>query len=105
MKIAINIVLVAVAIVLAIDILAEIDSSKVQQIKNNFTNEIPVGKNYTLVPKEYGLDTIKVSGVQTLLTLHDIDELFGTDREIYVFLAPDNSIIKTISNDKYKLLK
>ena len=70
MKIAINIILAAVAIVLAVNILSNIEKSQVDTIKHAFAiekaKEFQESINtYTLVPKTFGLDTIKVQAQST----------------------------------------
>ena len=102
MKIFANIVLAAIAIVLAVNILFTIDRSKIDTIKNNFTTELPEYKNYTLVPKQWGLDTIKVINVGTFLTL-ELEENLYQNRKIYVFLSPNNNLLKAVSSDLYEL--
>ena len=102
MRIFVNIVLAAIAIVLAINILSTIDKSKIDTIKNNFNTEIPEYKNYILIPKQWGLDTIKVINVGTFLTL-ELEENLYQNRKIYVFLSPDNDLLKAVSSDLYRL--
>ena len=105
MKIAINIILAAVAIVLAVNILSMIDKSKIDTIKNNFnieSPELPEYNNYTLIPKQWGLDTIKVFNVGTFLTL-ELEENLYENRKIYVFLSPNNDLLKAVSSDLYRL--
>lgn len=102
MKIFANIVLAAIAIVLAVNILSTIDKSKIDTIKNNFSTELPVYNNYTLIPKQWGLDTIKVINVGTFLTL-ELEENLYQNRKIYVFLSPDNDVLKAVSSDLYRL--
>ena len=102
MKIFVNIVLAAVAIVLAVNILSTIDRSKIDTIKNNFTTELPEYKSYNLVPKQWGLDTIKVINVGTFLTL-ELEENLYQNRKIYVFLSPNNNLLKAVSSDLYEL--
>ena len=105
MKVAINIILAAVAIVLAVNILSTIDKSKIDTIKNNFnieSTELPVYNNYTLIPKQWGLDTIKVFNVGTFLTL-ELEENLYENRKIYVFLSPNNDVLKAVSSDLYRL--
>ena len=102
MKIFTNIVLAAIAIVLAINILSTIDKSKIDTIKSNFNSELPEYKNYTLIPKQWGLDTIKVINVGTFLTL-ELEENLYQNRKIYVFLSPDNDVLKAVSSDLYRL--
>ena len=102
MKIFANIVLAAIAIVLAVNILSTIDKSKIDTIKSNFNTELPVYNSYTLIPKQWGLDTIKVSNVGTFLTL-ELEENLYQNRKIYVFLSPDNDVLKAVSSDLYRL--
>lgn len=105
MKIAINIILTAVAIVLAVNILSTIDKSKIDTIKNNFNSEspeLPEYNSYTLIPKQWGLDTIKVINVGTFLTL-ELEENLYQNRKIYVFLSPNNDVLKAVSSDLYRL--
>ena len=102
MKIFANIVLAAIAIVLAVNILSTIDKSKIDTIKDNFNSELPEYKNYTLVPKQWGLDTIKVINVGTFLTL-ELEENLYQNRKIYVFLSPNNNLLKAVCSDLYEL--
>ena len=102
MKIFLNIVLAAVAIVLAVNILSTIDKAKIDTIKDNFNSELPEYKNYTLIPKQWGLDTIKVINVGTFLTL-ELEENLYQNRKIYVFLSPNNDLLKAVSSDLYRL--
>ena len=102
MRIFANIVLAAIAIVLAVNILSTIDKAKIDTIKDNFNSEIPEYKNYTLIPKQWGLDTIKVINVGTFLTL-ELEENLYQNRKIYVFLSPDNDLLKAVSSDLYRL--
>ena len=78
--------------------------SKIDTIKNNFTTELPEYKSYTLVPKQWGLDTIKVINVGTFLTL-ELEENLYQNRKIYVFLSPNNNLLKAVSSDLYELQK
>ena len=102
MKVATNIILIAIALYLSIEILSKIDKSKVDTIKNNFNTELPEYNSYTLIPKQWGLDTIKVSNVGTFLTL-ELEENLYENRKIYVFLSPDNDVLKAVSSDLYRL--
>ena len=102
MKIATNIILIAIALYLSIEILSKIDKSKVDTIKNNFNTELPEYNSYTLIPKQWGLDTIKVFNVGTFLTL-ELEENLYENRKIYVFLSPDNDVLKAVSSDLYRL--
>lgn len=102
MKIFTNIVLAAIAIVLAINSLFTISKSKIDTIKSNFNYELPVYNNYTLIPKQWGLDTIKVINVRTFLTL-ELEENLYENRKIYVFLSPNNDVLKAVSSDLYRL--
>lgn len=102
MRIFANIVLAAIAIVLAVNILSTIDESKIDTIKNNFNSELPEYKNYTLIPKQWGLDTIKVINVRTFLTL-ELEENLYQNRKIYVFLSSNNDVLKAVSSDLYRL--
>ena len=102
MKIFTNIILAAIAIVLAINILSTIDKSKIDIIKDNFNTELPEYNNYILIPKQWGLDTIKVFNVGTFLTL-ELEENLYENRKIYVFLSPNNDLLKAVSSDLYRL--
>ena len=102
MKIATNIILIAIALYLSIEILSKIDKSKVDTIKNNFNTELPEYNSYTLIPKQWGSDTIKVFNVGTFLTL-ELEENLYENRKIYVFLSPDNDLLKAVSSDLYRL--
>lgn len=106
MKIFVNIILAAIAIVLAINILAVcIDKSKVQQLKNTFgieeTKEFSEN-TYKLIPKNYGGDTIIVRA-QNAQVIYEVDELFGdTTTKYYIFIS-NNKAINAVRGEKYRL--
>ena len=106
MKIFVNIVLAAVAIVLAVNILSNIEKSQVDTIKETFmlerARELSSVNTYKLIPKNYGDDTIKVINVGTFLTL-ELEENLYQNRKIYVFLSPNNNLLKAVSSDLYEL--
>lgn len=104
MKIAINIVLAAIAIVLAVNILSNIEKSQVDTIKETFAIERASGLSenaYKLIPKNYGDDTIIVRA-QNAQVMYEVDELFGDTTYYYVFIS-NNKAIKTIKGEKYRL--
>ena len=79
MKIATNIILAAIAIVLAVNILSTIEKSQVDTIKHTFAIEETkilnnTLENFILIPKKYGLDTVKIQGHRVDRVLKDITE-------------------------------
>ena len=106
MKIAINIILVAVAIVLSVNILSTIEKSQVDSIKNTFSIEKAreLSENtYKLIPKNYGDDIITIKA-QNATIVYEVDELFGDTTYYYVFIS-NNKVIKAVRKEKYKLQK
>lgn len=104
MKIAINIILAAVAIVLAINILSNIEKSQVDTIKEIFSIERAreLSENtYKLIPKNYGDDTIIVRS-QNAQVIYEVDELFGDTMYHYIFIS-NNKAIEAIKGEKYRL--
>ena len=104
MKAAINIVLTAVAIVLAVNILSNIEKSQVDTIKETFSIEkvSEFSENtYKLIPKNYGDDTIIVRS-QNAQVIYEVDELFGDTTYYYVFIS-NNKAINVVRGEKYKL--
>ena len=104
MKIAINIILAAVAIVLAVNILSTIEKSQVDTIKETFAIERAkeLSENaYKLIPKNYGDDTIIVRS-QNAQVMYDVDELFGDTTYYYVFIS-NNKAINIVRGEKYRL--
>ena len=101
MKIFTNIILAALAIVLAINILARIDENKVQHIKNAFITTDVTDKEYKLIPKNYGDDTITVKA-QNAAVIHEVDDLFGDTTKYYIFIS-NNEVINAIRGEKYRL--
>lgn len=102
MKIAINIVLAAIAIVLAVNILSSIEKSQVDTIKETFSIERGLSKNtYKLIPKNYGDDTIVVKS-QNAQVIYEVDELFGDTTYYYVFIS-NNKAINVVKGEKYRL--
>lgn len=104
MKIAINIVLAAIAIVLAVNILSNIEKSQVDTIKEVFAiegaNELSEN-TYKLIPKNYGDDTIIVRSQNAQVT-YEVDELFGDTTYYYIFIS-NNKAIKIVKGEKYRL--
>lgn len=105
MKIAINIVLAAIAIVLAINILSNIEKSQVDTIKETFmlerARELSSVNTYKLIPKNYGDDTIIVKA-QNAQVIYEVDELFGDTTYHYIFIS-NNKAIEAIKGEKYRL--
>ena len=104
MKIAINIILAAVAIVLAVNILSNIEKSQVDTIKEAFAIEraSELSENaYKLIPKNYSDDTIIVRS-QNAQVIYEVDELFGDTTYYYVFIS-NNKAINIVRGEKYKL--
>ena len=104
MKIAINIILAAVAIVLAVNILSNIEKSQVDTIKEAFAIEraSKLSENaYKLIPKNYGDDTIIVRS-QNAQVIYEVDELFGDTTYYYVFIS-NNKAINIVRGEKYRL--
>lgn len=106
MKIAINIILAAIAIVLAINILSNIEKSQVDTIKETFmlerAREFSSVNTYKLIPKNYGDDTIIVRA-QNAQVIYEVDELFGdTTTKYYIFIS-NNKAINAVRGEKYKL--
>ena len=104
MKIAINIVLAAIAIVLAVNILSNIEKSQVDTIKETFMLEraSELSENaYKLIPKNYGDDTIIVRS-QNAQVMYEVDELFGDTTYYYVFIS-NNKAINVVRGEKYRL--
>ena len=104
MKIAINIVLAAIAVVLAVNILSNIEKSQVDTIKEAFAIEraSELSENaYKLIPKNYGDDTIIVRS-QNAQVMYDVDELFGDTTYYYVFIS-NNKAIEVVKGEKYRL--
>lgn len=106
MKIAINIVLAAIAVVLAVNILSNIEKSQVDTIKETFAIEraSELSENaYKLIPKNYGDDTIIVKA-QNAQVIYEVDELFGDTTYHYIFIS-NNKAIEAIKGEKYRLQK
>ena len=106
MKIAINIILTAIAIVLAVNILSNIEKSQVDTIKETFAIEraSELSENaYKLIPKNYGDDTIIIRS-QNAQVMYDVDELFGDTTYYYVFIS-NNKAIEVVKGEKYRLQK
>ena len=104
MKIAINIILAAVAVVLAVNILSNIEKSQVDTIKETFMLEraSELSENaYKLIPKNYGDDTIIVRS-QNAQVMYEVDELFGDTTYYYVFIS-NNKAINVVRGEKYRL--
>lgn len=112
MKIATNIILAAIAIVLAVKILSNIEKSQVDTIKETFliekAEEFQESINiYTLVPKTFGLDTIKVMAQSTEQLIVDkvmYGERISEHTEYIVFLV-NNRIRYAVSMNDYELQK
>ena len=106
MKIFINIILAAIAIVLAVNILSNIEKSQVDTIKETFAIEraSELSENaYKLIPKNYGDDTIIIRS-QNAQVMYDVDELFGDTTYYYVFIS-NNKAIEVVKGEKYRLQK
>lgn len=104
MKIAINIILAAIAIVLAVNILSTIEKSQVDTIKETFAIEkvSELSENaYKLIPKNYSDDTIIVRS-QNAQVVYEVDELFGDTTYYYVFIS-NNKAINVVRGEKYRL--
>ena len=104
MKIAINIILAAVAVVLAVNILSNIEKSQVDTIKETFAIERASELNenaYKLIPKNYGDDTIIVKA-QNVQVIYEVDELFGDTTYYYIFIS-NNKAINVVRGEKYRL--
>lgn len=110
MKIAINIVLAAIAVVLAVNILSNIEKSQVDTIKETFmlekAKEFQESINtYTLVPKTFGLDTIKVQAQSTEQLVVDkvmYGERISEHTEYIVFIV-NNRVRYAVSMNDYEL--
>lgn len=100
MKIATNIILIAIALYLSIEVLSKIDKSKVDGIKNTFTVEEVVGNNYTLIPKRYGLDTLHIYGVQRIQEF-PMQGRFGT--HFYKAFLSNNEILNIVDTEDYEV--
>ena len=98
MKIATNIILIAIALYLSIEILSRIDKTRVDTIKNTFTVEQVTGKNYTLIPKKWGLDTVNVSNVHNIETL-EIQSTFNT----YKLFISNNELVYAMNIEYYEV--
>ena len=104
MKIAINIVLAAIAIVLAVNILSNIEKSQVDTIKEAFAIERAnkLSENaYKLIPKNYGDDTIIVRS-QNAQVIYEVDELFGDTTYYYIFIS-NNKAVEIVKGERYRL--
>lgn len=105
MKIAINIIFAAIAVVLAVNILSNIEKSQVDTIKETFmlerAKEFSSVNTYKLIPKNYGDDTIIVKS-QNAQVMYEVDELFGDTTYYYVFIS-NNKAINVVRGEKYKL--
>lgn len=100
MKIATNIILIAIAIYLSVRILSRVDKTQVDTIKNTFTVEKAVGNNYTLIPKRYGLDTVKVFGVHNVEVL-EINKSYSTNT--YKVFITNNKIVHMMDTEDYEV--
>ena len=100
MRIATNIILIAIAFYLSIEILSRIDKTQVDTIKNTFTVEEVVGNNYTLIPKRYGLDTVKIFGVHNVEVL-EINKSYSID--IYKVFITNNKIVHMMDTEDYEV--
>lgn len=100
MKIATNIILIAIAFYLSIEILSRIDKAQVDTIKSTFTVEEVVGNNYTLIPKRYGLDTVKVFGVHNVEVL-EINKSYSTNT--YKVFITNNKIVHVMDTKDYEV--
>lgn len=112
MKIAINIILAAVAIVLAVNILSNIEKSQVDTIKHTFAiekaKEFQESINtYTLIPKIFGLDTIKVQAQSAEQLVVD-KVMYGeriSEHTKYIVFIVNNRIQYAVSMNDYELQK
>ena len=75
----------------------------ISDIKSAFITTDVVDKEYKLIPKNYGDDTITVKA-QNVAVIYDIDELFGDTTYHYIFIS-NNKAIEAIKGEKYKLQK
>ena len=98
MKVATNIILIAIALYLSIEILSRIDKTQVDTIKNTFAVEQVSGKNYTLIPKKWGLDTVNVSNVHNVETL-EIQSTFNT----YKLFISNNELVYAMNTEDYEV--
>lgn len=98
MKVAINIILIAIALYLSIEILSRIDKTQVDTIKNTFAVEQVTGKNYTLIPKKWGLDTVNVFNVHNIETL-EIQSTFNT----YKLFISNNELVYAMNTEDYEV--
>ena len=106
MKIFINIILAAIAVVLAVNILSNIEKSQVDTIKETFAIEraSELSENaYKLIPKNYGDDTIIVRS-QNAQVMYNVDELFGDTTYYYLFIS-NNKAIEVVKGERYRLQK
>lgn len=112
MKIFFNIVLAAIAIVLAVNILSNIEKQQVDTIKHTFAIEkhkeyVESINTYTLIPKRYGLDTIKVQAQSTEQLISD-KVMYGeriSEYTEYIVFITNNRIQYSVSMDDYELQK
>ena len=102
MRIATNIILIAIAIYLSIEILSRIDKTQVDTIKSTFTIEEVVGNDYTLIPKRYGLDTVKVFGVHNVEVL-EINKPYSTNT--YKVFITNNKIVHMMDTEDFELVQ
>lgn len=98
MRIFINIVLTVIAIILTVTVL---DKSKLQRLKDAYVEETVYNNKYTLIPKNYGDDTIIVKS-QNAQVIYEIDELFGDTTYYYLFIS-NNKAIRAVKGEKYRL--
>lgn len=113
MKIFTNIVLTAIAIVLAINILStRVDKQDVDNIKHTFAIEKAEEfanslETYTLVPKRIGLDTVKVQAQSYEQVIKDKSvgkKRYSEHTEYWVFIV-NNRVRYCCSMDDYEIKK
>ena len=103
MKIFANIVLAAVAIVLAVNILSTIRKTQVDNIKYAFNVEqVQKGSNYKLIPKKYGLDTCYVFGIQKIQEI-PVEGRF--DICYYKVFISNNEILHMFKTEDYEIIE
>ena len=103
MKIFLNIILTAMAIVLAVSILSTISKTQVDNIKYAFNVEqVQKGDNYKLIPKKYGLDTCYVFNIQKIQEI-PVEGRFGIC--YYKVFISNNEILHMFKTDEYELIK
>ena len=101
MKTATNIILLAIALYLSVEVLSKIDKSKVDGIKNTFTSEQTM--DYILIPKRYDIiDTIRIYGIQRVQDC-PLPGRFGITQ--YKAFISNNEILHMIDMEEYELVQ